>query len=257
MFHCEDFKLAIEYNGLYWHSEYTGQKQRSYHQMKHVLCAKKGIQLLTIFESDDLHKIFNLIRHKIAQDQKRIYARSTEVRQISNDVATKFHDNFHINGAVKSRYHYGLYHANELVQVASFSKSRFNKKYEYECTRNTIGEIQIVGGTSKLFKHFMRTVNPKSLLTYSDLRFGEGNVYSHCGLKRLENTKPNYWYFHRQNTKIVHNRVKFQKHKLKKLFTTDNFNPDISEWQNMIVNNYDRIFDCGNAVWVWNEPTEN
>lgn len=45
------------------------------------------------------------------------------------------------------------------------------------------------------------------------------------------------------------NRVAFQKHKLKDLLEI--YDGALSEWDNMVANGYDRIWDCGNDVWVY------
>jgi len=44
---------------------------------------------------------------------------------------------------------------------------------------------------------------------------------------------------------------KFQKHKLEKML--DTFNPNLTEFENMKMNGYDRIWDCGNVKFVWNK----
>jgi len=44
--------LAIEYNGLYWHSENSGKKNRNYHLNKTLECQKKNIILIHIFEDE-------------------------------------------------------------------------------------------------------------------------------------------------------------------------------------------------------------
>ena len=44
-----------------------------------------------------------------------------------------------------------------------------------------------------------------------------------------------------------YHRMGFQKHKLKNKL--ENFDPELSEWENMQVNGYDRIWDCGNMVF--------
>lgn len=44
-------KVAIEYCGLYWHSELNG-KMRDYHLNKLELCEQAGYQLITIFEDE-------------------------------------------------------------------------------------------------------------------------------------------------------------------------------------------------------------
>ncbi len=44
-----DLNLAIEYNGIYWHSE-NNNKDRNYHLNKHKLCKNKGIRLIQIYD---------------------------------------------------------------------------------------------------------------------------------------------------------------------------------------------------------------
>jgi hypothetical protein len=44
-------------------------------------------------------------------------------------------------------------------------------------------------------------------------------------------------------------RVQFQKHKLKDKL--DKFDPSLTEWENMQLNDYNRIWDCGNYVFSW------
>ena len=60
-------KLAIEYNGLYWHSEAQG-KDKFYHYNKTKRCAEKGIRLITIFEDEFLagkEKVFAKLKSVI------------------------------------------------------------------------------------------------------------------------------------------------------------------------------------------------
>lgn len=45
------------------------------------------------------------------------------------------------------------------------------------------------------------------------------------------------------------NRMNFQKHKLKGIL--ENFNEELTEWENMQANKYDRIWDCGNNSYVF------
>ncbi|HDK25997.1 MAG TPA: hypothetical protein ENG48_02745, partial [Candidatus Atribacteria bacterium] len=48
-------KIAVEYNGLYWHSEKAG-KDKNYHLNKLKLCSEKDIRLIQIFEDEWLFK---------------------------------------------------------------------------------------------------------------------------------------------------------------------------------------------------------
>ena len=45
----------------------------------------------------------------------------------------------------------------------------------------------------------------------------------------------------------------FQKHKLEKVLGKYDIN--LTEWENMLQNGYDRIWDCGNCKWIYNSIT--
>lgn len=249
----EDLKIAIEYCGLYWHSEFYGKKDKNYHQIKWNKCLEKGYKLITVFESDDLSKIKSLI-NTLHNKNKRVYARNTTIREISSSEARVFHDEYHIQKSRGAKIHLGLFNNNELLMVSSFGSSRFSKKHDYECIRMTSHkDYTVVGGASKLFKYFIKNYDPSFLITYADLRFGDGQVYDKCGMKFGGYTKPNYWYFNK-NTFKIYSRVKYQKHKLSKLL--DDFDSSKTEYQNMLNNKYDRIWDCGNAIYTYKKGGE-
>ena len=44
-----DKKLAIEFDGILWHSEGVGNKPKKYHIIKTMACKEKGIKLIHIF----------------------------------------------------------------------------------------------------------------------------------------------------------------------------------------------------------------
>jgi hypothetical protein len=71
------------------------------------------------------------------------------------------------------------------------------------------------------------------------------------GFSFLGDTNPNYFYFNDNDDYLkLFNRISFQKHKLTKLL--ENYNNKLTEWENMQLNGYDRIFDCGNKKFIWN-----
>lgn len=241
------FKLAIEFCGLYWHSENYGGKSNTYHRDKYEMCKRKGYTLLTIFETDDITKVKNLIRLKMGSMNK-IYARDTTCVTIDSEIAREYHNKYHLHNSIGGCCHYGLMSKdNQLVGVMSIHKSRYNKNFMYEISRLTFSDIRVIGGTSKLIQTFIRNDNPKSIITYSDLRFGDGNSYAKSGFTRMNNSAPNYWYFHKSNATQLHSRVKFQKHKL--INTIEKYDDLLTEYQNMKLNGWDRIWDCGNAVY--------
>lgn len=57
-------KLAIEYNGNYWHS--YPRKDKNYHLDKSLLCREKGIRLIHIYEFEDFEEQKQLLKDLIS-----------------------------------------------------------------------------------------------------------------------------------------------------------------------------------------------
>ena len=107
---------------------------------------------------------------------------------------------------------------DELVAIMSFGKSRFSNKYEWEMLRFcTKLNYHIPGGAGKLLKHFERTHKPKSLVSYADRRWSNGNMYKQLGFTLDHVSAPDYWYFNSYSNMILKSRMQFQKHMLKNI----------------------------------------
>ena len=247
-------KLAIEFNGLFWHSELSGSKNKIYHLNKLNKCITKEIKLIHIFEDDWINKkeiVKSILLNKINKTKCVIYARNCDIKIIDTEKCGDFLKIHHIQGNDKSNIKIGLFFNNELISVMTFCKSRFDKNYEYEMSRfcNKLN-TSIVGGASKLFSYFINTYTPKSVVTYADRKYFGGDVYSKLGFSFISHAPPSYKYIDRSKYKIQLNRMPFQKHKLSKLLSI--FDDNLSEWENMKNNGFDRIWDCGHSKWVIN-----
>ena len=238
-----DFKLAIEYNGYYWHSK----KDKNYHLNKTELCNEKGIQLLHIFDFDDLDIWKSIISNKLGLNTK-IYARKCIIKELEYKEVKDFLNTNHLQGTCPSKINLGLFYNGELVEVMTFGKPRFNKKYDYELLRLCTKKYSnVIGGASKLLKYFKEKYNG-SIISYANRRFSNGNIYKQLGFKELKKTEPNYWYV---NEDEILSRYQCQKHKLKNIL--EDFKPELSESENMTNNGYFRIYDCGNIVYEFEE----
>lgn len=246
--------IGIEFHGLYYHSEISGGKNKKYHLEKLEKCLERDIHLIQIFENEWFDKtniVKSIINSKFNFNIRKIFGRKCEIKSISYSESCDFLEKNHIQGKDKSSIRIGLYFNDELVSVMTFCKSRFDKKIQYEMSRfcNKLN-TSVIGGASKLFKHFVKNYNPSTIVSYSDRRFFNGNVYGQLGFKFIHTTPPNYFY---QKRRHLFNRQSFQKHKLPKLLS--NFDPKLTEWENMKNNGYDRIWDCGNLKYVWESDT--
>jgi hypothetical protein len=246
--------FGIEYCSEYWHSENAGT-DRKYLQEKSLWANQQSIRLMTIFEHEWYTKqelLKSMIRVRLGIVENMIYARNTELMIVPKQEARKFHDHNHINGSLNtSHIDIGLYYKGELVSVASFGRSRFDKNVDWELLRfSTQRDTVVIGGFSKMFKHFLFLESPSAVLSYCDLRFGNGNVYVKSGFSNKGITPPNYWYYYKKDGRFgkFESRLKYQKHKLKHL---SNYHDSKTEYEIMQENGFLKLYDCGNIKYIY------
>ena len=244
-----DKKIAIEFDGVYWHSVQAG-KDENYHLNKTNLCNEKGYRLLHIFEDEWVFKrdiVNSIIKISLGFVDNKIYARKCIIKEITSKEANVFYNENHIQGGIGSSVNIGLFYNDELVSCLSFAKPRFSTKYNWEITRfaNRLN-TSVIGGFSKLFKYFTKNYNG-SIITYSDKRLFNGSIYRNNGFTELNSSKPSYFYI--RNDIVRHSRVSFQKHKLSALL--EEFDENLTEKENMRNNGYCWIYDCGNYVFEY------
>ena len=247
-----EIKLAIEYNGLMFHSQGKSQYSifrgvsENYHLEKTNLVESKGVQLFHIFEGEDLDIWISMIKNKLGLNTK-IYARKCLVKEVSSQEARKFLEDNHLQGYSNSKIRLGLYYNEELVSLMTFSKPRYTKNYDWELVRFcTLKGYNVVGGASKLLSSF-RSNYKGSIISYANRRWSNGDLYRKLGFREINRTSPGYFYF-KESEMILYTRDKFQKHKLKDLLET--FDENLTEEENMFENDYRKIYDCGNIVFV-------
>ena len=180
-------------------------------------------------------------------NKDKIYARNCHIKLIDNPECKEFLNKYHLQGNISSSIRLGLYYNNELVQVMTFGKPRFNKKYDYEllrlCSKSNTNDV---GGAEKLFKYFINTYNPNSIISYCDIAKGKGLIYKKLNFNLLTINSPNYVYI---NSKYeIKTRYQCQKHKLKSFLPK--FDINLSERQNMLNNKYLQVFDSGTKTYV-------
>jgi hypothetical protein len=250
-------QLAIEMNGNYWHSE-SVNPDKKYHLNKTELCENNGYKLLQIFEDEITYKstiVKARLKHLLGITKYRIFGRKCTIRQIDTEVKNKFLNKYHIQGEDKSSVKLGAYYRNHLVAVMTFCKLRkalgqIHEEGSFELSRfATVSNFTVIGIAGKLLKHFENNFEITKIITYADRRWSTGNLYKKLGFELDHVSMPNYWYIKNYHEERIH-RFNFRKDvlwgKLK------NFDESKSEWENMKNNGYDRIWDCGNLVFVKN-----
>ncbi len=249
-------KVAIEYCGLYWHSEQMG-KERYYHFNKWKQCKDRGYQLITIFEDEWLNhkdivlsRLSNILK---IPNQETIFARKCKIKEIDSKTKNKFLDANHIQGKDRSRIKLGAFFDDRLISVMTFSvpsiaKGKKFKEDVFELNRFCSEQgIICTGIASRLFKYFIKKYKPKEVYSYADIRWSTGKLYSNLGFYFDGYSAPNYWYIYKY--KRIH-RFNFRKNVLDRKLIE--FNPDLTETQNMNNNGFTRVWDCGNLKFIKN-----
>jgi hypothetical protein len=241
--------LAIEFDGLYWHSEVY--KDKNYHLNKTELCQSKNIRLIHIFEDEWLFKkeiVKSRLKNMLGLTQNKVYGRKCVIKEVTPKEAKIFLENNHIQGNVNSKIRLGLYYNNVLIGLMTFGglrKNLGNKSNEniYELFRFcNLSNYIIIGGADKLLKHFIKHYKPKEIISYADRRWSQGDLYNKLNFIFSHNTKPNYFYLVNDKRE---NRFNYRKDMLVK----EGFDKNKTEHDIMLERKIYRIYDCGSICF--------
>lgn len=249
-----DKKLAIEFNGTYWHSAIM--KGKDYHKNKTDACKKESIQLIHIYEyewknEDIKNKIIDLINCALYGYKERIYARKTSVCNVSVEDAKVFLKENHLQGYANCSVRIGLKYNRELVGIMTFGKPRFDIEHEWELIRVAFKRnAQVVGGACKIFKHFLMMYKPINIVSYCNRDKFKGTMYEKLGFEFVCNTEPGYVWVGYDNTVLPRYRTT-KKKLIKKYGIEDSTN--LTEDDIMYMYNNYKIYNSGNAKYVWTD----
>ena len=230
---CSNQKLAIEYNGLLYHSfgisKYPIYNKQvidsTYHLRKTEECENKGFNLFHIFENEwiDITKreIWkDLIKNRLSFSDK--IKSNYIIKDIDKTISAEFLNINHLDGASNdSDIRLGLYVDNKLISVMEFKNI---KASNYEMTRYYWKYAK------QIIKYFEETYNPKSIIYYSNRRYEFKSDLIDLEFTFKENTEPKCYKF------TVNKNVLEQ--------------IDYSKIQKSMDNNERVIFDCGFSKFV-------
>jgi hypothetical protein len=237
--------VGIEFCGLYWHSEEMKGKQ--YHKDKLDLAKKAGIRLITVFEDEwDLNKdqVKNFIKSVLGTTAP-VYARNCIVNEISSKKARNFFKQNHIQGAPRSViYATGLFYENNLIGVMSLgTHHRGGQNKDIVLNRLAFSEeFHVIGGASKLLKkcvEWSKKEGYEKIISWSDNRWSEGNVYKKMGFQLEKELNTDYDY--------IKAGKRYKKHSLKKTASEKLLNKTEKELRES--QGYGKIWDCGKIRW--------
>ncbi len=188
--------VAIECNGVYWHSEANG-KGRQYHASKQQAAAALGIMLVQVWEDDWLKRrsiVERMLAHKLGRStEPLVHARKTTVAFVSTADAQAFFDAHHIQGWTSATHYLALLH--EDAPVAMMSLTRMDAAGRELRLERFATSARVPGAQSKLIRFAEREVQGwTSLVTFADLEVSMGRLYERSGWTRDGDIRPDYKY---------------------------------------------------------------
>lgn len=268
-------KIAIEFNGVYWHSEAAGKPQ-DFHSTKSALAAEAGMQLIHVWEDEwrtrpevviralahKLHAVDRLLDVLLDADPKiaeRVFARQLAIGEARGAEAATFLNANHIQGPVVATRHFVLQDDDGDVRAILSVRSprnnaRMNRKHgEWEIQRYaTLGVIP--GGFSKLLRHAEQSLRAEGTLltqwvSFSAQDISDGGMYEANGFVAEALLPADYKYVGNHTQWRRSPKEAFQK----KRFRDD---PDLlwqegwTEREAAAANGLYRIYDSGKTRWV-------
>jgi hypothetical protein len=246
-----DFKIGnyfIEINPYATHNSTWGirnnpPKSSNYHKQKSDVAKDNGYSCIHKFDWDSPHKIINLL-----QPRKSVGARDCQIKEVTKEEAKEFIDNYHLQNYAKDTIRLGLYYKDSLVSIMTFGKPRYNKKYDYELIRYC-SILNVIGGSEKLFTHFIKLHTPTSVISYCDESKFNGNTYVKLGFELIRAGRPvKHWYNPKTKQHITDNLLR--QRGFDQLFKT-NYGKGVSNENLMLEAGFVEVYDCGQATYVW------
>ena len=250
--------LAIECNGIFWHS--LKKKPSNYHIKKFQECQEKGVQLITLWGDWIRNKpdiVESILLSKLGLIKDKIYARKCVIKDVSYNDSVKFLEENHIQGKTGSSIRYGLYYNNELVSLMTFGKQKGGQgakgKKSWELSRfcNKIN-TNIIGGASKLFKHFLKEHPGETIISYSSNDISNGHLYETLGFQSDKKPIKIYWYVHKISYDRVHRSV-FMKNNIVRMGLKESNDSSWTEREVTYELGFLPLYDSGLTKWVYKD----
>lgn len=250
-----ELKIAIEYCGLYYHSELSTGRGKEYHLNKLNRCNEHGVRLITIF-ADEYNENKSLVYHKLDHllhigHKQTIHARKCIIKEVNSKECKPFLNKHHLQGFASGSVKLGAYINSKLVSVFILSKPRHTTKFKYtgyELVRfATDVEYKIPGIVGKFISYVKRYHEYiDDIYSYADRRWTDisNNIYLNNKFILSKISTPNYWYSYKHRTR--EHRTNFQKYKL----IEQGYDSKLTEREIMINRGYDIIWDCGTLLYT-------
>lgn len=252
-----DINPWISHNSTHGYAFLTGRSNddtpipADYHLKRWLNAKRCGYRLLSYFDWYDEDGFIDIIRSKLNLCHNRVYARKTILQQIEQREANEFLEANHLQGkATGQSVCLGLFYNGDLVEVMTFGKPRMAKKWDWELIRLcTKKDWVVVGGKSKLLKHFLQA-HEGSVFSYdnNDISCEDGEILKPMGI-----------WLHTETGKTVNNNSVLRRGASRFVGDKD-FSRYPKETPNDVImetEGYVKIYNCGSTRQTIRQSSEN
>lgn len=218
----EQENIAIEFNGLHWHSEH--KKDSFYHLDKTINCLDKNIDLFHIFEDEWIFKqdiVKSIILKKLNLIEKvEIFEYSIKNVSIEDTLLFLSENYLSIVDIDIINNNIGLYVNNILISIICLNSDTcliFCDKI-FTCYTDS---------TKILFEHYLKTNSNLKITSLSEYRmFKSDSIYSDLGFVKGELQEPDYFWY-------------------------KNINRYRHDDENIDLDKHSKIYGCGLQEWIY------
>ena len=179
-----EYHTAIEYNGLYWHSDCC-VSDRYRHFKKQEVCLRKNIDLITIWQGEwETRKeaVKNIILKRLHKVQK-IKLKKCTIEEIDYIEAHKFMEDNHVFSILESDKSIALKNNDgKLLSVLSYVNAESVVQVAQFC--DLIG-YQVCGSFSKILTELIELEKPTKIVSFVDRRYFTEDVLVRNGFKKI------------------------------------------------------------------------
>ena len=226
-------KIALNVDGLYWHSEKVVDK--NYHFNMRLEYENRGLRVIQV-RSDEITEtpniVISILNHAMGLTKNKLYARKGKITRVSQKDADIFLKTNHMMGTISSK-HIGLSFDGKLVSILSFRITKGTLKVDRFCS---IIDYAVVGSFGRLISRLKKTESFDKIHYWADLRYGTGNYLSRFGFKNKGDTLGWKWTDSVSTYNRLRCRANMDDRKLTQRQQADEF-----KWY--------KIYDAGQRLW--------
>lgn len=168
-----DTKTGVEFNGLYWHSDFHGEKCRDYHQGKLEKMAEKGHRLIYVWEDEWRNSKESVENRTALACSPRVTVDADDCQVVcSNDFKTLM-DTWHRDGSLGGHLStYVLQHKGNtvaLLQTVHRPSKKKGMSGKTSLRYAPVGAFKVEGDFEMLLAHVIKKLRTETMILTAEL----------------------------------------------------------------------------------------